>query len=63
MKKKYETPQVEKIEFDYSETIVASEGQAYQRYTHDGEGCNEHATGEWYVGLVAGQQGCKLKTT
>ena len=27
MKKEYATPRVEKLEFDYSETVVASSGQ------------------------------------
>ena len=29
MKKEYEEPKAEKIEFDYTETVVASESQTY----------------------------------
>lgn len=62
MKKKYETPQVERIEFDYSETVVASEGKAYQLYTQGYYGCNDYATGIYYVGKVDGDtDGCKQK--
>ena len=60
MKKKYETPQVEKMEFDYSETVVASTiGYSYQLYTDKYEGCQITPTGKWYTGLVGDQAGCK----
>ena len=62
MKKKYEAPQVEKIEFDYSETVVASEGRAYELYTQNYDGCNDYATGQFYVGMADPDvAGCRLK--
>lgn len=59
MKKEYETPRADKMEFDYSETVTASGfGDSYQEYIHFYTGCNEDATGNWFVGLVR-ESGCK----
>lgn len=45
MKKTYETPVAEKIEFCYEDQIVAS----------GGTGCQEY----WVIAGVAGQSGCE----
>ena len=50
MKKEYETPRVEKMEFDYSETVVASQGHAYRLYTNGFFGCHETPTDDYIVG-------------
>ncbi len=51
MKKKYEAPQVEKIVFDYSETVVASgNGQMYRLYTDKATKCNSVETDQWIYG-------------
>ena len=50
MKKKYETPQVEKIEFDYSETVVASNGYILRLYTQYRHQCNDKAEDVWIYG-------------
>ena len=50
MKKKYEVPKAEKLEFDYSEGITASTagcGGIYQKYTDQEYGCQLTPTGEW----------------
>ena len=41
MKKAYEIPKAEKVEFDYSETVTASSGHAYLLYTDKYTGCHE----------------------
>jgi hypothetical protein len=46
MKKKYEAPQVEKIAFDYSETVVASASDTMERLTDRKFQCSETRTGE-----------------
>ncbi|MBR6185635.1 MAG: hypothetical protein IKQ41_05175 [Clostridia bacterium] len=48
MKKTYETPNAEIMEFDYTDTITASSGRAYQRYIDGHYACNDTPTGEWY---------------
>jgi len=35
MKKEYSAPAAEKLEFDYTETVVASNGQASEKYDAD----------------------------
>ena len=46
MKKKYEAPQVEKIAFDYSETVVASASDTMERLTDRKWQCSDTHTGE-----------------
>lgn len=47
MKKKYEAPAMEKLEFNYSEIVTASNGGIYQKYTDQHYGCNETPTDIW----------------
>lgn len=48
MKKEYESPKAEKMEFNYSETVVASGcGGIFQKYVDGFEGCNTTPTNEW----------------
>ena len=49
MKKGYEAPKAERMEFNYLEAVVASNGcgGAYQLYTDKYEGCNITPTGKW----------------
>ena len=49
MKKNYEAPKVEKIQFDYAENVVASNGKKYRKYVDGFTGCNETETDEWYL--------------
>ena len=48
MKKAYVTPKAEKIEFDYSDTVTASNGHKYRKYVDNYAGCRETATDEWF---------------
>lgn len=50
MKKEYEVPKAEKLEFDYSEGITASNGCGgiYQKFTEATSGCNTKP-GEWFL--------------
>lgn len=50
MKKEYETPRVEKMEFNYSETVVASQGHSYRLYTDKPYGCHATPTDDYIVG-------------
>lgn len=51
MKKKYETPKVEKMEFDYAESVVASGSWASEFYIDKtGVGCHDTATGRFFIG-------------
>ncbi|MBR0512937.1 MAG: hypothetical protein IJK06_01645 [Clostridia bacterium] len=49
MKKEYEVPKAEKLEFNYSEGVTASSscGGAFQKYTDGGYNCQTTPTGEW----------------
>ena len=49
MKKEYEVPKVEKLEFDYSDAVTASSctGGAFQLYVDGYEKCRETPTGQW----------------
>ena len=49
MKKGYEVPKAEKLEFNYSEGVAASSGCGgiYQQYTDKYEGCDIKPTGIW----------------
>ena len=57
MKKEYKAPKVEKIEFEYSETVVASGtgcGGEYLLYINGYDKCHETPTQEWAGGYNAG---------
>ncbi len=41
MKKGYEVPKAEKVEFNYSENVTASTGHKYLLYTDNYAGCNK----------------------
>lgn len=59
MKKEYNAPKVEKIEFEYSETVVASGngcGGMYELYVDGYDNCNTTPTGQWVGGFSAGNQ-------
>ena len=58
MKKKYETPQVEKIEFDYSETVAASTGYILRKYTDKYYKCKETETDVWIFGDTEKMESC-----
>lgn len=53
MKKKYEAPKAEKLEFDYSDTVVAS--GAVHNYNDDPNGAYYKCTGESYYSPGWGQ--------
>lgn len=60
MKKKYEVPQVEKIEFNYSDTVVASEIYIkHKDYTvGNPRTCEENYLGYWYGDAVGTNPQC-----
>lgn len=60
MKKEYETPRADKMEFDYSETVTASgqSGWSLREYINGYTGCRETATDNWFVGTVR-ENGCQ----
>ena len=41
MKKGYEVPKAEKLEFNYSENVTASSGHKYLLFTEVEKGCNQ----------------------
>ena len=53
MKKAYETPRAEKLEFDYSRTVAASgsksacSGGSFRVYTDGYQYCHSRATDQW----------------
>ena len=50
MKKEYVAPKAEKMDFHYSETVVASSagcGGSYQKHVDAYDGCRETPTDEW----------------
>ena len=52
MKKMYEAPKAEKLEFDYTETVTASGGQKcsggiYRMFIEKYENCREKSTDVW----------------
>lgn len=49
MKKTYDTPMAEKVEFNYQETVTASgaSGHKYRLYTDGYYGCREVETDTW----------------
>lgn len=48
MKKYYLSPIAQKLEFNYSNTIVASQGYQYRKYVDNYVGCKETSTDEWF---------------
>ena len=46
MKKTYEAPKAEKLEFDYTDTILASCG-TMRKYVDGYSGCHATETNEW----------------
>ena len=59
MKKQYETPKAEKLDFDYTDTVTASDGKKcsggiYRMYTHGYDNCREKETEVW-VGAYGNQ--------
>lgn len=50
MKKEYNTPMAEKVQFDYTETVMASKGHKYQLYTDGYYACRETPTDKWVDG-------------
>lgn len=47
MKKAYEAPKAELMEYDYSDTVTASSGHKYRLYTNSYYGCREVPTDTW----------------
>ena len=51
MKKKYEAPKAEKLEFDYKETVTASNGSCsggiYRMFVENYTNCHEKETEVW----------------
>ena len=49
MKKAYEAPKAEKVEFDYTEVVAtsASHGCKYRLYIEGDSGCNKTPTDIW----------------
>lgn len=51
MKKEYESPKAEKLEFNYADTVTASGGKCsggiYRMYTHGYDNCREKETEVW----------------
>lgn len=51
MKREYETPSVEKIEFDYTEQVVAQSGDPVGQYYQRGKGhCDCGVTSDGAIG-------------
>ena len=57
MKKTYEAPKAEKLEFDYTDTVTAS-GLELQEYVNGYKGCNETATDNWFLNFIR-ESGCQ----
>lgn len=51
MRKEYEVPVAEKMEFDYTETVVASDVQSSEKYNEDTQyfkcPCTSYFAGGW----------------
>ena len=53
MKRKYETPRAEKLEFEYADSVTASgtdSGHKYRLYTDGYYACRETETNTWVNG-------------
>ena len=55
MKRKYESPKAEKLEFNYSDTVVASGGNGGKNYNDDPNGQYYKCSGEPYYAAGWGQ--------
>lgn len=53
MKKEYDAPKAEKMEFNYSETVVASATACdwFKTITQQEQGCSEVTTNEWHPNI------------
>ena len=58
MKKAYVTPRADKMEFNYTDNVVASQGWSLREFVNGYTGCRETATDNWFVGFVR-ENGCK----
>ena len=60
MKKTYAAPRADRMEFNYTDNVVASgtQGCTFQEYIHTYNGCREDPTDNWYIGMVR-ETGCK----
>ena len=47
MKKNYNAPSAERLEFNYSDNVTASNGHKYRLYTDGYYACRETATDIW----------------
>ncbi|MBR6165922.1 MAG: hypothetical protein IKQ45_08365 [Clostridia bacterium] len=59
MKKEYEAPKAEIVQFNYTETVLASKGNAYQLYVDKYYACNDSATNKWYNGNF--DESCRIE--
>ena len=59
MKKIYEAPKAEKLEFDYTDTVAASGSEwEMHEFTDNISGCNSTPTDNWFLNFVR-ENGCK----
>ena len=58
MKKAYVTPRADKMEFNYTDNVVASQGYTLREYVQGYTGCNKTPTDNWFVNWVR-ENGCK----
>ena len=58
MKKEYVSPRADKMEFNYTENVTASQGFSLREYIHGYTGCNETETDNWFLNFVR-ESGCK----
>lgn len=59
MKKAYEAPRADKMEFNYVDNVTASnQGWSLREYVHGYQGCRETATDNWFLNFVR-ESGCK----
>ena len=61
MKKEYDAPKAEKVEFDYTETVVASHGWCNQGKESENEGdikYNNDPNGQYYKCLATYYYNC-----
>lgn len=54
MKKEYVTPRVDRMEFNYTENVVAGSSQGFtlREYVQDYKGCNKVETDNWFLNFV-----------
>ena len=59
MKKAYVTPRADKMEFNYTDNVVASgQGFTLREYVQGYTGCRETATNNWFLNFVR-ENGCQ----